>query len=87
MKVAVYPTLIFRYVERSSVQKKLPIELWLTHPRLRVEKFPPGSLDVVNFIRDKNEDSLPTGNRFQIGPIGLGPKLWVPGPFNYWENF
>ena len=48
----------FRYVERSSVQKKLPIELWLTHPRLRVEKFPPGSLDVVNFIRDKNEDSF-----------------------------
>jgi len=44
-----------RYVERSSVQKKLPIELWLTHPRLRVEKFPPGSLDVVNFIRNKNE--------------------------------
>ena len=50
--------LYFRYVERSSVQKKLPIELWLTHPRLRVTKFPPGSLDVVNFIRNKNEDSF-----------------------------
>ena len=55
--------LYFRYVERSSVQKKLPIELWLTHPRLRVEKFPPGSLEVVNFIRNKNEDSFTSDQR------------------------
>ena len=69
--------LYFRYVERSSVQKKLPIELWLTHPRLRVEKFPPGSLEVVNFIRNKNEDSFTSGQRntdVQVSSVKLCKK-------------
>ena len=45
-----------RYV-KNPIHK--PINLWLTYPHLRMEKFPEGSVEIVQFIQNRNRNNQP----------------------------